>query len=232
MQKQQKRNCAFLRVVVVAAAAAVVACAPAADADEGDDEAGDGCGPNSSFNADHGHCDCDDGFARQGTACLPVDDDDDDVDPGEVEAIDMTDAVITGQSATDNNGDAVYIVQAVAGDVVVRIEGYVGAGAPSTAASVTLAGDELNYATCSVCVLAQTGCAAHDDHFHCEETLMATGGVVELDALDPTASIAGHLHEVQFVPVTIADDYQSTPIDGGQPHAIGHWDFTTTLVAE
>ncbi len=232
MQKQKrKRNGILLRLVgVAAAAAAVVACAPVADADEGDDEAGDGCGPNSSFNADHGHCDCDAGFEKQGTACLPVEDDD--VDPGEVEPIDMTDAVITGQSATDDNGDAVYIVQAVAGDVVVRIEGYVGSGAPSTAASVTLAGDELNYATCSVCVLAQTGCAAHDDHFHCEETLMATGGVVELDALDPSASIAGHLHEVQFVPVTIADDYQSTPIDGGQPHAIAHWDFTTTLVAE
>lgn len=228
MQKQTQ-TFAVARVVVVAAVGTMVACAPVDDVDVDED---DGCGPNASFNADHGHCDCDDGFEKQGTACLPVDDDEDEQDPAEVAAIDLSAAEITGQSATDDSGNAVYIVQAVAGDVVVRIEGYVGAGAPSTAASITLAGDELNYATCSVCVLAQTGCAAHDDHFHCEETLMATGGVVELDALDPAASIAGHLHDVQLVPVTIADDYQSTPVDGGQPHSIAHWEFATTLVAD
>ena len=95
-----------------------IGCGPSPEPEEAPD---DGCGPNSGFSEEHGHCHCDDGFEIQGTACLPVVEDDEERAP-----LNMDDAIITGQSTTDGQGDAVYIVQAVAGDVVLRLEGYVG----------------------------------------------------------------------------------------------------------
>lgn len=187
----------------------------------------DGCGPNASFSEAHGHCHCDDGFEKVGTACLAdTGDDDDNVD---AIAIDLSGAAITGQSTTASDGSAVYIVQAVAGDTVARIEGYVGFGAPESPASVTLSGPELDYATCSVCVLVQQGCAAHDDHFHCDRTMMPSGGDVVFEALVVGDTAAGHLHDVTLQEVTIADDFHSTPVSGGVEATIGHWDFSATL---
>jgi hypothetical protein len=200
-----------------------VACADPKTVGEGDD----GCGPNASFSEEHGHCHCDDGFEKIGTACLADAGDDDEHD--DTTAIDLSGAVITGQSTTASDGSAVYIVQAVAGDTVARIEGYVGFGAPDTPASVTLSGAELDYATCSVCVLVQQGCAAHDDHFHCDRTLMPSGGEVVFEALVLGDAVGGHLHDVALQEVTIADDFQSTPVAGGVEATIGHWDFSATL---
>ena len=45
-----------------------IACAEPRSAD---DDSGS-CGPNASFSEEHGHCHCDDGFEKIGTACLPV----------------------------------------------------------------------------------------------------------------------------------------------------------------
>ena len=195
------------------------------------EETPDGCGPNSGYSEEHGHCHCDDGFEIQGTACLPVEADDTD-EAEQTAPLGMDGAIITGQSTTDDQGEAVYILQAVAGDVVLRIEGYVGFGAPETEATIGFEGDELSYASCAVCVVVQTGCAAHDDHFHCSETLMPTaGGHVEFSALDTASTMAGHLHEVTFQPVEIAADYQTTPL-GGQRRLMSHWDFSTALVAQ
>ena len=186
---------------------------------------GGGCGPDASFSEEHGHCHCDDGFEKIGTACLAGEDDEHD----DGTAIDLSGAVITGQSTTASDGSAVYIVQAVAGDTVARIEGYVGFGAPEAPASVTLSGAELDYATCSVCVVVQQGCAAHDDHFHCDRTLMPTGGEVVFEALILGGTIGGHLHEVALQEVTIADDFRSTPVAGGVEATIGHWDFSAAF---
>ncbi len=200
------------------------ACGQDVDGDDDDD----GCGPNSSFSEEHDHCHCDDGFEIVGTACLAIEDDDDD-GGGEAEEIDLQGAVITGQSLTDDGGDGVYMLQAVAGDVVLRLEGYVGFGAPESGpASVTLSGDELNYATCAVCVLVQTGCAAHDDHFHCSQTLMPASGSVVFSTISLDDALAGHLHELRLQPVEIASDYQTTPVEGAQ-FTLSHWEFSTSL---
>ena len=212
--------------LIALAAAAVIAtgCDPNVNDEARND---DGCGPNSSFSDEHEHCHCDDGFEIQGTACLPVDgDDEDEID--DINAIDLDGAITTGQSLTDESGEAVFVLQAVAGDVLLRIEGYVGFGAPDGPATVELAGDELNYATCAVCVIVQTGCSAHDDHFHCDRTLMPTGGAVEFTALDPLSTLAGHLHALRLQPVQIAADYQTTPVEG--PFGlVDHWEFQTAL---
>jgi hypothetical protein len=192
---------------------------------EGEDETDDACGPNSSYSDEHEHCHCDDGFEIQGTACLPIDDDDDDID-----AINLDGAIITGQSATDAQGDAVYVLQAVAGDVVLRVEGYVGFGAPEGPATVELAGHELNYATCAVCVVVQTGCRAHDDHFHCDRTLMPTAGALEFSALEPTSTLAGHVHALRLQTVQIAANYETTPVEGAA-RRVDHWAFQTALSA-
>jgi hypothetical protein len=190
------------------------------------DEDGDGCGPNASFSEEHGHCHCDDGFEKVGTACLADTEDD---DSNGAPAIDLNGAVITGQSTTASDGSAVYIVQAVAGATVARIEGYVGFGAPEAPASVTLSGDELDYATCSVCVVVQQGCDAHGDHFHCDRTLMPSGGEVVFETLVLGQTVGGHLHGVDLQEVTIADDFRSTPVAGGVQARIGHWDFSAAL---
>jgi hypothetical protein len=211
-------------ILTLAALLLPVACAdPQSDEDRG----GDVCGPNASFSEDHGHCHCDDGFEKIGTACLVDDSDDEENDA--TTTIDLSGAVITGQSTAASDGSAVYIVQAVAGDTVARIEGYVGFGAPESPASVSLSGDELDYATCSVCVLVQQGCAAHDDHFHCDRTLMPSGGDVVFESLILGDTIGGHLHEVALQEVTIADDFRSTPVTGGVEATIGHWQFSADL---
>ena len=199
-----------------------IGCGPPPEVEEAPD---DGCGPNSGFSEEHGHCHCDDGFEIQGTACLPVAEDDEERAP-----LNMDDAIITGQSTTDGQGDAVYIVQAVAGDVVLRLEGYVGFGAPETPAVVAIDDDETSYASCAVCVIVQTGCAAHDNHFHCSETLMpAAAGQVEFSTLDLTSAMAGTLHDLTFQPVAIADDNETTPLEGQRLH-LSHWAFSTALV--
>jgi hypothetical protein len=208
-----------------------VGCGPAAEQNEVDND--DGCGPNSSFSESHDHCHCDDGFEIEGTACLPIDDDEDedDEDDDDVAALDLKDAVVTGQSTTDSQGDAVYILQAVASDVVLRIEGYVGFGAPQSATAVVLEGDDLDYATCAVCVVVQTGCDAHDDHFHCSKTYMPVDGGIDFSALDPVSTMAGHLHDVTLQPVDIDSSNQTTPVAGSQLR-VAHWDFSTSLVEQ
>jgi hypothetical protein len=191
------------------------------------DDTGDKCGPNSSYSDEHGHCHCDEGFSIQGTACLPEDEGDE--GGGAPQPLDLTSAEVTGQSL-EQDGQPIFIVQAVAGDAVLRIEGYVAFGAPEGPSHVALTGPELNYATCSVCVVVQTGCAAHDDHFHCDETFMPTGGAVDFTALDPRANAAGAVHDLVFQPVTIADDFTSSPAPG-TPLSLAHWEFDTGLTA-
>jgi hypothetical protein len=116
-----------------------------------------------------------------------------------------------------------------AGGTVARIEGYVGFGAPEAPASVTLSGAALDYATCSVCVVVQQGCTAHDDHFHCDRTMMPAGGEVVFEALVLGDTIGGHLHDVFLQEVTIADDFRSTPVPDGVVATIGHWDFSAAF---
>jgi len=195
--------------------------APEVESDDNDD----GCGPNSSYSEDHEHCHCDEGFEIQGTACLPIDD----TQPGGGSGIDLSSAVISGRSGTDRDGAGIYLVQAVAGETVLRIEGYVGFGAPEGPASVTLSGAELDYKTCSVCVVVETGCHAHDDHFHCSGAMMPASGEVDITALTLGGDIAGALHEVTFQEVTMAEDFTTTPVEGGETASIGHWDFATAI---
>lgn len=187
----------------------------------------DGCGPNSSYSEEHEHCHCDEGFEIQGTACLPIDDSDEDG----AGAIDLSSAVISGQSGTDQSGAGVYLVQAVAGRTVLRIEGYVGFGAPDGPASFTLSGAELDYKTCAVCVVVETGCDAHDDHFHCSGAMMPSSGQVDFTSLTLGGDIAGALHEVSLREVAIAEDFATTAIEGGTTASIEHWDFAAALEA-
>jgi hypothetical protein len=190
----------------------------------------DGCGPNASFSEEHDHCHCDEGFEKVGTACLAASDDGDDEGSAEAPLLDLTGAVVTGRDETASDGTAIYVVQAVKGETVLRLEGYVGLGAPDGPATVALSGRELDYATCSVCVVVQQGCHAHDDHFHCERTLMPAGGSIAIESLTLGDAIAGHLHEVDLREVQIADDFRTTPVDDGASASVAHWDFAAALV--
>jgi hypothetical protein len=209
-------------VTAASVGATLLACGPAED----ELATGNRCGPNSSFSEDHGHCHCDAGFEIQGTACLPIRPDD---GSDTIREIELDGAIVTGQSTTDRSGNPIYLLQAVAADVVLLIEGYVGLGAPSAPETIELEGAELSYATCAVCVVVQTGCYAHDDHFHCSRNFMPSGGgQVEFTAVDVNALLEGHLHGVTLQPVEISSNYETTPAEG-ERRRISHWGFSAAL---
>ena len=190
----------------------------------GDKSADEVCGGNGEM---HGsHCDCDAGFAQSedGSTCVEaessVDYGGDFVfEPSSVEAI-----------ATTSNASLYWGLKAVDEDVELSIliyEEYNGLTAPG---SVTLEGDDLNYATCGNCVLLQTGCSGHGDHSHCSRTFMPTEGELRIDAIGETGeSFAGELMGVRFHEVTIDSNYQSQQVEGGEQIHMVPWAFDVEL---
>lgn len=137
----------------------------------------------------------------------------------------------TGQA---DDGTHLWLISAEGGDMLLSVEVYEAFGGPTAPGEISLKAAETDYATCGTCVLLQTGCAPHDDHWHCAQTWMPTvGGVVRFDAL-PTAvgeTIRGGLEGVTFQAVEIAEDYSTTPIEGVAPMGLAPWSFEAELGA-
>jgi hypothetical protein len=196
----------------------VVGCDGAAD------PVGETCGANATYNEDHGHCHCDEGYEIDGVICVPASEEP--AVPAEV--LSLEGAVVTGESFTDEEGQPGYMVQAVVGDVVLTLEGFVGLGAPDAPATVSFADHQLDYATCDTCLRVETGCEAHGDHFHCDDVFMPKAGEVTYSALDPAGVIVGALRGVQLRPVKIARDLSTRPKGEDGPE-ITAWPFEVDL---
>lgn len=191
--------------------------------------------PNDVICGGHGemhgsHCHCDSGFtlSEDGNSCEAASDTDsieyggDFVfEPSEVHA-----------STDVNNNAQFWILQATDEDVQLKIEIYEDYGGLSSPGNITLDAVETNYATCGTCLLLQTGCNAHGDHFHCERTLMPmVGGEVNIDEIGRNSGdvFAGQLLGVIFQEVTIDQNFQTQPVDNGMQHDLAPWSFEAIL---
>lgn len=205
----------------------VVACGDKDADDAGDNE----CGENAYKDADHDHCHCDDGYsyAENGEDCEPDDDGDTDTDAGgdDFSPDDVSAVLVDGD-------DPVSLLTAKDGQTWLKIENYPGFGGATAPETRVLDEVEINYATCGVCVLLQTGCEPHGDHAHCDATFVPeTGGEVTFDAVGGEAgdSWSGSLSGIRFVEVEIGREFETTPIEGGETFTLNNWAFDVVLEA-
>ena len=178
------------------------------------------------------HCHCDSGFvlSEDGTSCDPATASEE-VQYGGNFIFEETEI----QASTGvEGGSQIWLLEAKDGDVHLKIEIYESYGGISSPGSITIDDVEANYATCGTCVLLQTGCAGHGDHFHCERSFMPkTGGEVHIDKIGTNAGddFAGQLLGLIFQEVTIDQDFQTEPVVDGEEIALTPWSFDTPLEA-
>jgi hypothetical protein len=111
------------------------------------------------------------------------------------------------------------------------VELYSGAGAFQTGLTTgtfQLTGDELNYATCSLCVLVWANVTTQGSQMQAAQQYLATGGSVTLTAV--SGRITGTLSNVTFRHVTIDQQtWQSTPAADGCQTQIGSLSFDAPI---
>ena len=118
-----------------------------------------------------GHCHCDDGFtiSEDGKSCEEAQESNYGGDfiysPSSVQA-----------STRTSNNDQVWLLEAIDGDVQLKIQIFDSYGGISSSGSITIDDVESNYATCGTCVLLQTGCVEHGNHYDCSTTYMPMEG--------------------------------------------------------
>lgn len=183
------------------------------------------CGGNGDMH--DGHCHCDDGFtiSEDGNSCEEAQESNYGGDfifsPSSVQA-----------STGTSNSDQVWLLEAMDGDVQLKIQIFASYGGISSPGSITIDDVESNYATCGTCVLLQTGCVEHGDHYDCSATYMPMeGGEVHIDKTGTSAGddFAGKLLGVVFQEVRIAQDYETEPVSGGTQLELAPWTFETQL---
>lgn len=213
------------------------------------------CDGRGSLHEDH--CHSDPGFTldpADDLRCVPVEADagvdaapepepdaapDPEPDAGpepEPEALDFDPETVRASTLLDDDGEQVWLIEAVDGSHVLRLENYAAFGGPTAPGRIAISEAEANYADCGLCLLLQADCVAHDDHFHCGPTFMPVPGVgeVELTAIGAAegeafaARVSGiELREVTIDPRT----YATAAVPGGRRLRLAEWSFEATLTA-
>jgi hypothetical protein len=201
---------------------------------ENADTATSDCDGQGEWNADHGHCHCDEGYAltADGAGCEPREDDGDDTGTPGGDAFDPDS--VEGTLATLSDGSQAWLLLAKDDATWLSIENYPAYGGATGPERRTLDATEADYATCGVCLLLQTDCEPHGSHAHCGATFMPEpGGEVVFEALGDAAGArwTGSLNDVTFVEVEIGDDYETTPVEGGARFELEAWSFDVVLEA-
>ncbi|MAA79681.1 MAG: hypothetical protein CL916_10515 [Deltaproteobacteria bacterium] len=183
------------------------------------------CGGNGEIH--DGHCHCDDGFtiSEDGNSCEESQESNYGGDfifsPSNVQA-----------STGISNNDQIWLLEAMDGDSQLKIEIYESYGGISSPGSITINDVESNYATCGTCVLLQTGCVEHGNHYDCSSTYMPMeGGEIHIEKTGTNAGddFAGQLLGVVFQEVRISQDYETEPVSGGTQLELAPWSFETQL---
>lgn len=208
------------------------------------------CGGHGELHEDH--CHCDPGFVSTDdeTSCIPesdsgsehvhdagsdhdVDHDHDhDVDPDHDHELDFVPSEVSGATGVADDGSRIWLLEAVDGGAVLSVELYESFGGPTAAGSVDITEEEASYATCGTCLILQTGCVAHDDHVHCEQTFMPRAeGRVHFDELGAAGGEdwSGELLGIVFQEVTIAEDYTTQVVADGDEQHLDEWTFDVVL---
>ena len=195
----------------------------------GDDASQDQiCGGHGEMHDNHCHCDAGFVLSDDGSSCEPGQDSEQ-IDYGGDFVFEPSQ--ILALTGTDG-GSQFWLLEAMEDDVQLKIEIYEAYGGLSSPGSITIDDVEANYATCGTCILLETGCAAHGDHYHCERTFMPmVGGEFQLDDIGDSAGdqFTGQLLGVVFQEVTIGSDYQTQQVAEGEQIHLIPWGFDTLL---
>jgi hypothetical protein len=203
------------------------------------------CGGHGEWSVEHAHCHCDDGYAmsEDGQDCGPSDDDTggDDTggdDTGETEdtgpeALDFAPESTTAVLTALEDGGRAWILTGYDNRVLLNLELLESNGGPTAPGETTLGASETSYATCGTCVLVQTGCDAHGDHYHCKRAFMPVeGGRLTLTALDdsPGGLMSGGLYDLELQEVEIdGETFETTPVQDGRRWALPSFEFSASL---
>ena len=91
--------------------------------------------------------------------------------------------------------------------------------------------DGINYKDCGLCLLAGTGCSSDGQ---CSKLFYASEGNVDVTSVGKVEgeTLAGALQGVVFEEVTIAEDYTSTPVAGGETWCFNDYSFSAAIAAD
>lgn len=129
----------------------------------------------------------------------------------------------------------VWVLEAIEDTRVLNLEIYEAFGGPTKPTTIPVTAEETNYATCGTCLLFRDGCKMHNDHFHCDRAWMPeVGGTITLTELGTSAGslFAGAIEGVTLREVSIAEDFTTTPVPGGETIVLKTWSFEATLTEE
>jgi len=193
------------------------------------------CGDHGELHGDH--CHCDDGYtlSDDGTSCEQAQEVDSTGNSSNSnQATDLTFSPASSQGSVGDaqDGSKVWLLEAIDGDTILKIELYAGYGAPTSPGIVSITANETDYATCGTCVMLRTGCVAHNDHYDCTGTFMPKAeGEVHIDAIGSAAgeSLSGELKDLVFQQVLIGQNYSTTPIADGDQLRLDTWSFDVQL---
>jgi hypothetical protein len=108
---------------------------------------------------------------------------------------------------------------------VLYLEFYYGYGAKAGPQTITFTGE--NYVDCAVCGVIYADCDADGA---CARTFLVDSGTLEVTANDgKSGQLAGVLRDARFVEVEINDDFESTPVEGGQTWCVDAYAFDAAL---
>ena len=173
------------------------------------------CGGNGEMHGDHCHCDSGFSLSADGSTCEPSEESDD-IDYGGDFFFDPTE--LNASTGTESNSQ-IWLLEAIEGDVHLKIEIYESYGGISSPGELVLEEVDTDYGTCGTCLLIETGCAVHGDHYHCERTFMpVAGGEVHIDQIGSSIgdAFAGELLGVVFQEVNIGPNYQTQAVVDGE----------------
>lgn len=220
----------------------------------GDDGGDLECGGFGTLHDDHCHCESGYVPSDDGLSCVPSEEAATDTGIGDVgggggadagaadtgtgsgsggqDSLTFVPSETLAATGTAEDGSRYWLVSSVDGDSMLNLELFEAFGGPSAPGVVQLGSDDTDYALCGTCIVLQTGCESHGDHFHCDKTFMPRAeGEMDVAAIGTAAGerLTAELRGVVFREVQIASDFTTTTVPGGDVLALDAWSFDAEL---
>ncbi|MGK0360238.1 MAG: hypothetical protein ACI9U2_002551 [Bradymonadia bacterium] len=213
------------------------------------------CGAHGALHGDHCHCDPGFSLTDDEMSCVTQLDQGETLDIGadmaemqpdaggdaripdmghgnDIPALQFAPASTRAMTGNGDDGSRIWSLEAMDDDVRMRLEIYEGFGGRTSPGVVEMTSAEASYATCGTCLILQTGCVAHGDHFDCERTFMPrVTGQLRLDAMGASAGdrFAGECLSLQFEEVVIDANFETRSVPNGAVLRLDSWAFDAPL---
>ena len=202
--------------------------------EEATDPADTSCGEHGEMHGSHCHCDAGYSVSDDGLSCELQNqaNDTEPTDDGATLVFDPANA--KGSVGDGQDGSKVWLLKAMDGDTILHVQLYAGRGAPTIPGVVDITESETDYSTCGTCLVLQTGCFAHGDHYDCTGIFMPRAeGELHLNAIGTAVGekLTGELKNIVFQEVSMDQNYSTTPIAGGEQFQVDSLSFDVQLEA-